>query len=110
MVEIYLRRDYDPNIIFKNDFEVNIADYQKVAEVNAADLAAAWHLTQNDNKDWTTKDGVKVVGKKESYRSSSIGDVFSIDGQLQIIMPLGYELLNWGDKVSFYANFMSSND
>jgi hypothetical protein len=104
MIEVFQRLNYDPNIVFENELEINQTEYEKVAEVDSDSLEDAWSLTQNTDRDWINNLHVKYLGQAQDCRSTSIGDVFAINGQLEMVMPLGYVSFNWGDKISFYAS------
>jgi len=105
MIEVFHRVNYNPAIIFEKDLEIKLVDYEKVAEIDTDYVGEAWYLTQNSDRSWTKKKGVKVIGSQPDYRSSSIGDVFSLKGSLQVVLPEGYSSISWGDKVSFYPQF-----
>ena len=104
MIEVFQRINYAPNIVFEDAFEIKPTDYEKVAEIDSNSLGDAWNLTQNNDRDWTKNKHVKYLVKAPDCRSTSIGDVFSINGQLEMVMPLGYVSLNWGDKISFFSS------
>ena len=105
MIEVFHRIDYDPNIIFEKDFEIKLADYEKVAEIDSDHVGDAWHLTQNSDRNWIKSKKVKVIGNEPDYRSTSIGDVFAVNGQLEVVLPEGYSIFQWGDKIDFYPKF-----
>lgn len=108
MIEVFHRVNYDPNIVFENEFEIKPADYEKVAEIDSDSLEDAWSLTQNNDHDWIKNQHVKYLGKAHDCRSTSIGDVFSVNGQLETVMPMGYVSFRWGDNISFFASIQSN--
>jgi len=110
MIEVFHRKDYSPNIIFEKDLEIKLADYEKVAEIDTEYVGDAWHLTQNSDRSWIKRNEVKLIGSEPDYRSSSIGDVFSINGRLQVVLPEGYSYINWGAKVCFYPQFSNKQN
>ncbi|KAA5539658.1 hypothetical protein [Adhaeribacter rhizoryzae] len=108
MIEVLHRINYDPNIVFENGLEVKHSDYEKVAEIDSDALADAWALTQNNDRDWINNRHVKYFGKATDCRSTSIGDVFSMNGCLEMVMPLGYVSFHWGDNIFFYASIKNN--
>ncbi len=101
MVEVYLRKNYDPNIIFESNYLISEYDYEKVAEIDNVQLEGIYNITQNGDRDWIRAKNIRATSELDNCRSSSIGDIFAVNGQLSIIMPLGYKTIRWGDSVSF---------
>lgn len=62
--------------------------YVKVAEVNTDDLETAWHLTHYIDHLWTTNADVTPIGQQ--HRSSTIGDVFDLNGKLFAVHGIGF--------------------
>ena len=68
--------------------------YRKVATVRAADLSEAFEVTQNGEEiAWIKKPGVQTEELAESCRSTSVGDLFVVDGQAYIVQGLGFGAL-----------------
>jgi len=105
MIEVFHRKTYSPNILFEEDLEIKLADYEKVAVIDSDYVSDAWHLTQNSDGSWIKRKEVKVLGNEADYRSTSIGDVFAVNGQLEVVLPDGYQVFQWGDRIDFYPKF-----
>ena len=63
-----------------------------VAEVETNDLEEAFKLTNHIDRAWWENEGVKLIG--EETRSSSMGDVFVINGEQHIVAMCGFEKIN----------------
>lgn len=74
-------------------------NYVKVAAVEATDLEDAYRLSNSIESLWT--DNVEVVEKynlqeckgKFGARSSSVGDVFEVDGVFHAVLSIGFKPL-----------------
>ncbi|RDV11899.1 hypothetical protein DXT99_23635 [Pontibacter diazotrophicus] len=108
MIEVYHRVNYEPNIVLEADVQINQEDYEAVAEIDSDAVGDAWNLTQNGYSSWVKGRHVKALLPGDSRRSSSIGDVFSVNGQLQVILFEGYAPIEWGAKVDFRPSFMAN--
>ncbi len=67
-------------------------EYSHVATVEGDDLEDAWCLTNHIESDWTKNDGVKP--ERGDHRSSSVGDIFVVDGKPRIVARCGFEELS----------------
>lgn len=65
-------------------------DYELVAYVEGEDKGLAYELTNHIHQEWWKNDGVRCM--KEA-RSTSVGDVMEVGGELWRVEPLGYKKL-----------------
>jgi len=69
--------------------------YTKVAEIAADDLEDAFRMTNSiDRTWWEVADVVLMTGGRVGARSSSVGDVFEIDGVGHRIASIGFEAVS----------------
>lgn len=66
------------------------ADYELVAYVETDDKGVAYELTNHIHQEWWKNEGVRCM--KET-RSTSVGDVMEVNGELWRVEPLGYKKL-----------------
>lgn len=112
MVEVYLRKNIDPNLIFEEDLKIVKEDYEKVAEIEDGNelLDGIYHKTQNQQTNWTRQEDIRLNIKKRKCRSSCIGDIFSVKGQLYLVVPFGYLPLEWGSSVRIKPDCFNKPD
>ena len=67
-------------------------NYTKVAEVDIDDLDIAWELTNSIESPWYELMRMTGAGNvfDGPHRSSMVGDIFQIDGDLYIVAPVGF--------------------
>lgn len=66
------------------------SDYELVAYVETDDKNLAYELTNHIHQEWWKNEGVRCM--KET-RSTSVGDVMEVNGELWRVEPLGYKKL-----------------
>lgn len=72
----------------------NRKQYSLVAIVSTNDLEKAWGLTNSFKDHWSSNKGVRAVNLTPNQeRSSSVGDIFSVDGEEHVVMSAGFEKL-----------------
>ena len=64
-----------------------LADFEEVAKVNTDNLNMAYELTQHINQSWDKNCDVKVI---KTSRSSSMGDVFYLNGKFYGVAATGF--------------------
>jgi len=69
---------------------------EKVADVKAESLEAAFCLTNNIENNWTANEEVTAV--REQIRSTSMGDVMVSNGITYIVADCGFKKVNLVDK------------
>lgn len=67
--------------------------YKLVAEVDANDLDKVYAYTQNIDSSWTKHPIIST--NLPECRSTSVGDIISVDGQLHMIDMVGFKNVNW---------------
>lgn len=105
MIDIFHRANYVPNIMFESDFCLIKDDFIKVAVIDSDDLGDAWNLTQHSDVYLTERENVDALVEGVFCRSSSVGDVFSVNGMLYLVLPVGYKIFSWGDEVTLRPSF-----
>ena len=77
MITIYHKMDLFEKVPPAIEDQVNLNDYEKVAEINTTELDDAWTLTNTVEVSWPDKKGVKNLTGKGStdVRSTSVGDL-----------------------------------
>ena len=73
-------------------------DLELVANVDTNDLNKAFSLTNHIETDWRENEGVTFVGKFNS-RSTSVGDVFELDGVRHVVAACGFIAIENGVPV-----------
>jgi hypothetical protein len=73
------------------------SSYHCVAEVDTDNLDRAYRLTNSLDTSWWENAGVTFLGSaehgQEGARSSSIGDVFELNGVRSVVARMGFEPL-----------------
>ena len=103
MPKYLIFHDKNPNFWLDDDAKVNGAypvcdlHFNKVAIVEAADLGELFYKTNHVDHDWTTNDGVEILDRELSIRSTSVGDVvLNLETmELLICAPIGWEKAEW---------------
>lgn len=67
----------------------NPADFELVATVETADLDVAFQLTNHIEGLWWENNWVTLIGQPK-HRSSSVGDVFELNGDYHLVAPVGF--------------------
>ena len=106
MIDIFQRTGLVAGIVFEKDLQIRQEDYRLVARVDSDSIGDAWNLTQNGAGNWVKAGEVEPLVEDECCRSSSIGDVFSVNGQLQVVLFEGYAPIEWGDTVTPGPSFL----
>lgn len=108
MVEVYLRKIYDFNFIFEENAVIMEVDYEKVAEIDCHEtLDRIFEITQNIKTGRKKEKLFWFFSKRKKCRPSNFGDIFCIDNQLNLILPLGYQSIKWGDTVTIKPDFFN---
>lgn len=74
--------------------------YNHVADVAETDLQEAYILTQNLDHAWASNPG--VVAKVQNGRSTSVGDILAVNGDLYMVAPVGFTMV--GANLANYAS------
>lgn len=100
MVKVYHLKDFkhSHNLGYKaEDVAVLLAwhyfdedGYSLVAEVNTDDFGVAFRLTNLRHHPWHENDGVTPKFEGLGCRSTSVGDIFEMDGKKFLIRPVGF--------------------
>lgn len=64
------------------------AELTKAADVDTDDLDVAFRLTNNIDRAWTCNEGVTPT--MDSRRSTSVGDIMTIDGKRFMVASVGF--------------------
>ena len=106
MIDVFHKANYDPDIMFESDLQINRDDFVKVAVIDSDDVGDAWNLTQHTDTDWTKRSNVDAL-VEGACRSSSVGDVFAVNGALHLILPIGYKIFSWGEAITLKPSFLT---
>ena len=68
-------------------------DYKLVAEVDANDLDKVYARTQNIDSSWTKNSIVST--NLPQCRSTSVGDMIEVNGQLHMVDMIGFKNVQW---------------
>ncbi len=110
MIEILHRTGFVAGLMLQSEVLIREQDYEALAMVNSDSLADAWNLSQNATRDWLKNEQVIPLIKRPESRSSTIGDVFRVNGELHIVLPEGYKLIAWGETVDMRPDFLKGRD
>jgi hypothetical protein len=66
----------------------NAGDYDHVGDVEGDDLDVAFEKTNHIDRPWTQNAGVSF--KRLDVRSSSVGDVFELNGEYFVVASCGF--------------------
>ncbi|WP_276499851.1 hypothetical protein [Pontibacter litorisediminis] len=105
MVEIFHRTPYSSSVTFEEEAKIDKKDYQLVARMNVGTVGDAWNLSQNGIREWIRIKEVEPLVDVPSCRSTSISDVFALNGKLHLVMMDGYKSIEWGDVADFTEAF-----
>lgn len=78
------------------DFKYSPSDFVLVATVDTNDREQAFQLTNSIEDFWGNNAKVTYLGPEEGCRSTSVGDLLHVEGQLWLIDGSGFrEITSW---------------
>ena len=86
MIKIWHKKD--PN--FREATTFPLDDYEAIAEVASDDLDKAFEVTNTISHFWAENEEVSMLVNK-GCRSSSVGDLFQLNGKFYQVMGRGFE-------------------
>ena len=89
MIKVYHKINFKPLNPNEVPTDIDMNDYELVAEVNTNNKDVAFDLTQNMDESWSLNQNVTT--KSEDARSTSVGDVVVYNGEFFIVDTYGWK-------------------